>query len=338
MKPARSIFSCVLALSAGAACVDMDAEYRNALPKNQQVTIQLPGSASQGAAAGAGQASSALLGDTSEFYLATVGITGVVNGSAIILLGVLDGITEHPATSATSNSRTWGPYAPGGLDPLSYRLLVTKASADMFTFALDARPRTSASDADWLALLDGQIVPGKLDDTGKGTMTLHLDNLRALRPESCLQGDIVYAFDNTAEPIALDVMFDHVANNNPNVRSCNQDAPRDATYHYLRQADGAGDFVFDLPMNVDSGSALEDVSIRSRWQASGSGRSDVRVSGGDIPADLAAAGMSGQLVQISECWDPSFKETFEDSTPEQLGLRKTQGSPASCVYTSAMLP
>jgi hypothetical protein len=344
MTMRKNLMSLLIPLAAVAGCGRLDDEYKAAVPSKDEVTIQLPDKGGSGtASAGShGRIDQALLGETSEFYLWTRGITTVVNGSALVLIGILDAITDHPATSQTQNSRTWGPYAPGGLDPLSYRLVVTKLGPKQFSFSLEARAKGSQSEADFLPLLDGEATREAGVHKGKGTMSLHFDNARKLHPATCERGTIVYAFDNTAGVATLDVVFSQFANQNTTNKLCRDEAPADAQYRYERAADGAGNFVFTVGQDIHKLSEQkplrEKVSMRSRWQASGAGRSDVRISEGEVTQDLAKAGFQTNQVVAAECWNGSFQVVYETSTPAQIGIRPTDGDEKQCAFTAAQLP
>src|SRR5207244_13436147 len=103
------------------------------------------------------------------------GVSTDINLHALGTLALLHAIVEQHPTSRTATSRTWGPWTPGGLDPLTYRAVVERAGAGAYTYSIDARPRASTADQDFLPLLDGKITRGALARTGKGDLTLHFD-------------------------------------------------------------------------------------------------------------------------------------------------------------------
>jgi hypothetical protein len=340
----RLILPTIAAFAVGAGCGLGDDEYQNAPPTSRQVTIPVPGANGKTSASseGGGHIDSALLGTTSEYYQFTYAVSATVNVVTIALVDLVHHIAEQKPSSSGMNSRTWGPYTPGGLDPLTYRQVVTKLADKHFTFSIEARLKSESSDAAFVALLDGEITKGKDPDTGKGTMTLHFDNRRKLLPDTCEQGTIAFAFDNT-QPLAVnDVMFHQFANANPMNKLCKSETPTDAMYHYDQTSDGAGDFVFSFAANIhkdtDNKPLSETVSIRSRWLASGAGRSDFKLSGGEVQTDLMTAGLMQTFVSASQCWDASYQTIYETSAPSQLHLIATAGDPMKCAFTSEMLP
>lgn len=336
---------CLGALLGAPLGCDDSAEFRGAIPTTQQVTVPVPGASGKTSAtqeAGVGVESYALVGQGSEFYAFTWAVSADINTRALVLLGLLHLIVEQYPTSRTADSRTWGPWTPGGLDPLTYRAVVKKTGARDYTYAIDARPRASTADADFLPLLDGNVTKAALGDKGKGKMTLHFDHLRKLRADACEVGTVVGTFDDTGPAASLDVRFQQFANNNPQNPLCKKDAPADAAYHYDRAADGAGNFVFSLTANIHRADqnkpGLETSTVRSRWAADGRGRSDVKITGAEVTADLQAAHLSDAFVSASQCWDGSFKTVYETSSPAQINLIATAGDEAKCAFSSAMLP
>lgn len=327
------------------ACFDDSDEYRQAPPTADEIKITAPGksSSSQGLNQqdGVGGSQSALTGKPSEFYQVTWAISADLNTRAAILLGLMRLSTLGLPSERTLNSRTWGPYTPGGLDPLTYRVVVTKIGAGHFSYSFEAHVAAQASQA-FSPLVTGDITRGTVAGQAKGEVTLHFDNLRALRPDSCEVGTIRGQFDNTKTPAHLEIFFDQFANNNPANVTCKQETPKDAYYYFDRGDGGAGNFVFSVDMNVhkdaDNKPKLETVSLRSRWLATGQGRADVRIEGGEVATDLLTLAASTDFLSVSQCWSTSFVTTYETATPDALGLFVTNGDAASCAFTSADLP
>lgn len=323
------------------ACIDDSEEYRQAPPTADEISITAPGGQQSGKGT-AGMSQQALTGKTSEFYQVTWAISADLNTRAAILLGLMRLSTLGAPSERTLNSRTWGPYTPGGLDPLSYRVVVTKLGVGHFSYAFEGKVAANTSSA-FSTLISGDITRGEARGQGKGEVVLHFDNLRALRPDNtCEQGTIRGQFDNTKSPASLEIFFDQFANNNPKNTVCKSDTPKDAYYYFDRGEGGAGNFVFSVDMNVhndaDKKPGLETVSIRSRWLADGKGRSDVRVEGGEVKTDLEALSASTNFLAVSQCWTTSFVTSYETAEPALLGLFVTNGDATTCAFTSADLP
>jgi hypothetical protein len=67
---------------------------------------------------------------------------------------------------------------------------------------------------------------------------------------------------------------------------------------------------------------LEDVTVNSRWNASGAGRADITISGGDLPA-------STPEVDAEECWGTDFTQSYYD---DSVGFAPMAGVASACVY------
>jgi hypothetical protein len=99
-----------------------------------------------------------------------------------------------------------------------------------------------------------------------------------------------------------------------------------ANYAYNEAADGGGDMVFDFSANAGGTTALETVTLRSRWQSGGAGRADARISGGDLGAQVTA----------SECWSAMFRRVFYTDSVNFAG--GTEGVETACAFATADLP
>ena len=88
----------------------------------------------------------------------------------------------------------------------------------------------------------------------------------------------------------------------------------------------------------DGRAALEKLLMRSRWMADRRGRSDVKVSGGEVASELQAGGFRDSFVTGAQCWSDGFKTVFQAATPAALGIPPTQGMETDCAFTTAQLP
>src|SRR5690606_23768517 len=108
---------------------------------------------------------------------------------------------------------------------------------------------------------------------------------------------IAYAHTDAATQTTVDAEFRQVRDRE------NEGGRLDADYRYQNTPGTGGEFDFKITKNIDtepSRSAREDLRIKSRWAATGAGRSDIKLSGGDL--DEGAT--------VSECWDTNFRSTF----------------------------
>jgi hypothetical protein len=134
------------------------------------------------------------------------------------------------------------------------------------------------------------------------------------------------------------VVFAGVAN------TCAGETPYDAHYVYTEAVDRSGSMDFSIQGNIHNANenkpALEVVAVRSRWLADGTGRSDMRISGGEVTTDLQhyLPNSNAQSVDVVECWDTSFVISHTDTTPDELeGVmdHAPSGDVALCPYAEA---
>jgi hypothetical protein len=298
------------------------------LPSNEAVTIRVPGDDGGG---GLGQA---LLGDVSDFYVHTYRTSRFLNGHVVALLERVRQVTASPPTTSAEQRWTWGPHTPGGLEPLTYRLVVEEVGAHTYNLDLQARPRRSTAEEDFRSLMDGQVVgSGQGDGRGQGSLTLHFDNAGAMNPGVLERGEVVIGFDSLAWPRSVTVDFLQF--------SGAHGTPHDATYRYAENEDRSGTFLFSVLTNIhrdeEARPGLETLSLRSSWAASGAGRGDVTVTGDEVEAQLAGASLEATHVQATECWGEEFTVVFQDTVPAELrsGIRPLQGDPAACAVPAS---
>jgi hypothetical protein len=100
----------------------------------------------------------------------------------------------------------------------------------------------------------------------------------------------------------------------------------DADYSFKATRGTGGEFSFGVDQNMDANPSLERLTVMSRWQQGGAGRSDVKLSGGDLGAGAFTA---------SECWDTNFIARY--STAAYPGAPAGYGVEAEdCAFTSAV--
>jgi hypothetical protein len=297
------------------------------VPNKEHIKMNVP--------AAAGQALT--VGETSEFYKFTLGTSVAVNGAVLGVFGIIEAILNLEPTEQDENHAVWGPSEPKGLEPLSHRFTVTKVDDETFSYKLEARKKGLTEESDFVVVFEGEAVPTD-DDRGTGTLQWHLGSQRNLIETDCdLVGDITVTYDASAEPRALDVVFDGVAD------ECKGETPHDAHYIYTEAQDGAGTMDFAIEGNIHNANEnkpeLEILAVRSRWLADGTGRSDVQVSGGEVDDDLATLPNSDQsTVDVVECWDASFATTYLDATPVELEAvlaHEEAGDASLCPFSEA---
>jgi hypothetical protein len=273
-----------------------------AIPTSDQVQIKLP-------------ASNRVVGQLAQYYVVTHDATTSFNGGAAWVLVLIHSIVQLPVSSVSGNVYTWGPGSQP-LDPANYRLDVTANADGTFDYVLSGQNKTAAN-AQWLAVITGHADPGATEGTGNGAFTLDFDASAQVDPidNASNKGQIAATYDLDAKTLGLHISTTD-ANNSPVV----------ADYAYAQNPDDSGDMTFTADEDVGGGPALENLTVRSRWLATGAGRSDVRLEGGDLGATEALA---------SQCWNTNFLEVYYT---DNVNFLPTDGDPTQCAYTNVDLP
>ena len=76
-------------------------------------------------------------------------------------------------------------------------------------------------------------------------------------------------------------------------------------------------------LEVESDGANESVSENSRWDTTGAGRADVRMTGGDFGSTVILA---------SQCWSSQFAQTFYT---DSVNYQPTAGDASTCAFAQA---
>lgn len=316
-----------LALGAG-ACARADGadEFRDGVPTHDDVTLALPGGGNQQSALTAGATTvtqGALLGDRAELYTLTRDITVMVNAGTVAVLTLVKTITEFSPTLVGANVAVWGPHTES-LSPNTWQLTVTRTAPGQFSYEMKAKPK-AADDTAYLTILSGHhnlANPGvhrreNLPAYGSGDFVLDWDNAQMLPEHDTNVGkaSFTYSRQNPLSEVDIAVTFTQI-------RDKDTDMLIDAKYDYAATPGAGGNFQFKVIKDaITTSPALETLTVRSRWQETGAGRSDVNFSGGDLGATGATA---------NECWDSNFLSAYETNSYNDPA--KMWGDVASCVF------
>jgi hypothetical protein len=299
--------TCTLSL---AACVkeDVPTDINRALPTAEQVSIKLPDKAAR-------TLDSQALGQLAPWYVATRGVTLTLNVGSAWVLTLIHAIVQTPATSISGNHYTWGPGSKA-LDPAEYKLDVTAEADGTYSYQLSGRNKAKAN-SQFEVVIDGTADPRAGEDKGSGEFLVDFDAGKRVNPVDSGdgKGTMDVRYDLAKRHLDLAVMSTDA-----------QNQPTEVNYAYNETADGAGDMTFDVSANAGGTGLLETVTLRSRWLATGAGRADARLGGGDLGTITVTA---------SECWDSSFGRTFyKDSN----NFAPTEGLESACAFATQDLP
>ena len=277
---------------------------RDALPRAEELKINLPEDSAQKAAA---------VGEISDLYKLTRATAGVLNGGAAVVLILVRTVTLFPPTSVSGDTYTWGPWDGNALQPAQYRLTVSQQADGDYEWSLEGRRKADGAAAPFEAVVAGEATPGT-PGRGSGTFTMDFVVAEKLDPVGNTgEGVISVSYDLESAPASLTIDWEDAAQ-------------RSVEYSYSEAADGSGDFEFtSFDDSDDPAPGFETLTVRSRWNATGAGRSDARISGGDL----------GSVSHfVAECWNASYATTYHIDT---AGWQGEQGSEASCVYAESEL-
>jgi hypothetical protein len=293
--------ACAMSLTACVIKNDPPSAVDRAIPTADQVKIKLPASTTKS------------LGDLSNYYVITRDLTRGLNGGSAWVLVLIHAIVEQPPTTVAGNVYTWGPGSDA-LDPADYRLDVTANADGTFDYTLSGQNKTNLDG--FKAVIQGHANPAA-DDQGNGDFSIDFDASRVVNPidSGDAKGKVIVNYDIAARH--LDMVASSVdANGNP----------ASFKYAYDEADDGSGDMAFQVDADIGGTAAIENVTLRSRWENTGAGRGDARISGGDLGADQAIA---------SECWSTQFLTTFYT---DNVNFQPTQGDAGSCAFADVDLP
>ena len=297
--------SVVLSLAA-TGCVKQDAppdEIQRAIPTADQVQIKLPNNTAR------------TLGQLANYYVVTRDVTRTLNGGTAWVLILIHAIVQQPVTSISGNVYTWGPGSQA-LDPADYKLDVTDNGDGTYDYVLSGKSKTIAN-AQFEAIIEGHADPRPGELQGNGDFSVDFDASKRVNPVDSgdAKGKVIVQYDLAARHLDM-----HAEAPDANGQ------PASFDYAYNEMVTGGGDMVFNVTANGGGTALAENMVIRSRWLADGSGRGDARLAGGDLGTAQAIA---------SECWSSLFRRTFYG---DNVSWQPTEGSESACAFATADLP
>lgn len=321
MRRTALVTATLMALLATACGGEPGDEFRDAVPTRDQLAMNVPGSAagSTSSSEGVGALSRGLVGQRADLYTLTRDVSRDVNGSIWVGLNVIESIIQHPPTFVDKGVVTWGPHTPP-LEPLTWMLNVKKAGPKTYNYVLSARHKTDLTGS-FVPIIAGQSTRGySATFSGyTGTYTANASALHALDPVTYRDtGKMIATYDTTGVRRKVEMALkDYSEDGGP---------MGDALYSYVDRLDTSGEFRFVARTDLHKNSSKAELFVTgTRWNASGAGRGDAVVTGGDLP--------SGIKVQLTECWNAGFARVFyTDNTSSS----STEGNPAACVFNTAL--
>lgn len=306
-----TIGSLVVAASLLGGCIQQNEgphPVSKVLPTAEDVKIALPDTAASNAFA---------IGEVAEWYVATRDVTRGLNGGTAYVLILVHTIVQFPATSVDGDTYTWGPHHET-LDPAEWKLVVTELADGTYDWHLDGRSLIAPAPGEPPTEFE-TIIAGNANEDGTGNFTLDFDAAERANPiDNDGRGVIGVTYDVNNRSLDMDIDGTEDVDGTPTEVHFD--------YTYAEGADRSGDMVFSIfADSADPGTAKEEVTLRSRWLATGAGRADVRLRNGDLAVEVTA----------SECWGAGFRRTYYT---DSATWEATEGSVADCAYADSDLP
>ena len=297
----RSRFAALALVALAPAChVTMDEAdvFRRGVPTEDTVTATVPGTGT-GQAVALTETTIGLRGQTADWYKLTYGVTHVINGGALLVGGLVRAVIRLVPTNLTNDTAVWGPFT-GDLEPVTWKLTVTRLAEHQFAWSFDGQPRGNAA-APFVTVLSGTHTSAAdtggalVEGFGTGSFTLDWDARATLpMPKATEMGKAAYTYARLPGAVTtVDAQFRQVLDEPSGKRV-------DLDYAYTHQTGGGGSMDFVSLSAAQLGMPGGRWSAHSRWRATGAGRTDARASVDTLAGTLT----------ISECWDATFSSTF----------------------------
>ncbi|HET9953394.1 MAG TPA: hypothetical protein VFQ61_02760 [Polyangiaceae bacterium] len=312
------------------------AEYREALPDAKAIALRGPESAgSSQRLQNSGQTPPESTGDqaaedeaepagsgVAQWYAFTREIRDNVNHVTREVLTLVSQIAQLEPTRFTANSAEWGPHTEA-LSPVTYRFMVVRVQEGEYKYRLEGRPKTSTADADYLVLLEGKGYSEADERHGDGEFRFHPDNARTLDPSDPASHDgdaerwdaLTVSYDLPRDPSTGAVpytIYAHLSGSAPDI---------EVTSKATNVQGGSLVVVTQGDVDEAKNTQLEDIVVESEWIATGAGRSDILISGGDLPKDPSS-------VQATECWGTDFARVYYT---DSVSFEPTEGDASACI-------
>jgi hypothetical protein len=320
MKRMPLFAACLVITACGGG---QDAEFKDGFPSADTVKLEVPETSStQQPLEGTGVQKQGLQGETADFYKLTRLTTVAVNVGVGVVLGLVKAIVDQPATSVSGNVAVWGPYTDQ-LSPNTWKLTVTRNAPHDFTYSLQGKPK-QAGDSAYVTVLSGHHLPAVdaqgnvIPNEGDGTFLLDWDAAQTLpeHDQNVGKAAVTYSRHDAPARVTIDVNFTQT-------RDAANNKLIDSVYKFEKEPGVGGQFQYSVNKDVqNNNSQAEHLTIRSRWQDNGAGRSDVKATGGDLITDATA----------NECWDQNFASTW---LSESWAPFSGWGTESTCVFPTA---
>ena len=295
-------------------------KYRQAIPQTNDVALSVPKS-SGGTSSTTSYSTKGVYstkGDApttsdAKYYAFTRDIADATDATTAIVLGLVWVIVHSPPTSVDAHHAVWGPGSGNALDPNVWRMTATEVAEHEYDYVLAARPKASTSEGDYVSILTGHGWDESSPNHRSGWFLVDNDAYKSVDPmRGHDSGTVRIDFDARSYPITIDVDAE-TGDPAKGWFKIQLEHDKDAGGSVAVQALG------DIETVKDGN--LENVTLNSKWNSTGAGRSDATISGGDLKSEVDA----------TECWDTNFQRVYYTDT---IGYEPTMGAASACAFSS----
>lgn len=310
MRPILA-FSLVSLLACSGAGTPASEYHEDLLPQEDKLKINLPVDDASKANTENGFA---------EYYATTRVVTEHVNGLITFVLGTVGYVTTlEPQWSDTdANTAVWGPWSDSGLDPVETGLWVRSEDDGSYSWAIFQLPKGGDIETESVVVVAGIVDAGSTRDDASGEFYVDFNTLSEMDPAVRAGGEFAVEYAYDVDGVIASAAFDDYGD---------LDGERyDALYSYDEDYAGAGSMDLAWLQDINANGTEELHVMRTRWLATGDGRSDAALSGGDLGETAAYA---------SECWGSDFSESYWSDT---VGYQEPVGDVSVCAFADQELP
>jgi len=288
-------------------------KYRQAIPQTSDVSLGVPKGGSTTSTT-AYSVKGGTPGTTdAKYYQFTRDIADGVDATTAIVLGLVWVIVHSPPTSVDAHHAVWGPGSGDALDPNVWRMTATEVADHEYDYVLAARPKASSSEGDYKAILTGHGWDETSDKHRSGWFMIDNDAYKSVDPaRGHDSGTVRIDFDARSYPITINVDAETA----------------DATKGWFKvqlahDKDAGGSVAIQALGDIETikDGNLETITLNSKWDATGEGRSDATVTGGDVKSEVDA----------TECWSSTFQRVYYT---DNIGYEPTMGTASACAFSS----
>jgi hypothetical protein len=300
-------------------------QFREAVPSADSVAVDGPDTTRTGdrsAASGARGALAATPGkpNPAYWYTFTRDVRDGVNAVTAAILVTVGFVVHTEPTTVEQDRAVWGPYDGDALDPVAWRLTVTRIGDHHYRYEVEGRRKSDKTGA-FVGVLEGDGYDRQSPSHGDGTFVLDLDHAKLLDP-SRHEGDsgtvtIVHDLPRDIGRRVDALPRTITATVTPNTGES-------LVIGSVASADRTGSLDVTAVVDIDDvkDGLNEDVAIASRWRATGAGRSDITIAGGSLTGEPAE-------VLATECWGEDFGRIFYT---DSIASKPTEGDESLCAF------